>query len=77
MTIAFWNINNNSELADLLLSFVQENDVDILMLAESERKLNGKRNCLVDDILQDFNITQKSTCFAGGYVLNCYADTLN
>lgn len=35
MKIAFWNINNK-ELSDLLVEFVNENEVDILLLAEVE-----------------------------------------
>jgi exonuclease III len=59
MTIAFWNINNNTDLADLLIDFVQENDIDILLLAETHRNLKGNRKCEVDDVLNDFIIKSK------------------
>ncbi|WP_316846457.1 hypothetical protein [Pedobacter psychrodurus] len=54
MTIAFWNINNNTDLGDVLVDFVKENDVDILLLAESEKSKKNKRGTTVDDILLDF-----------------------
>lgn len=37
MKIAFWNINNK-DLSDLLVEFVNENEIDILLLAEVENQ---------------------------------------
>ncbi|MEN8927723.1 MAG: endonuclease/exonuclease/phosphatase family protein [Flavobacteriales bacterium] len=37
MKIAFWNINKK-ELSDLLVEFVNENQIDVLLLAEVEEK---------------------------------------
>lgn len=54
MVIGFWNINNNADLGDLLIDFVKEYSIDILLLAESEIDLGGKRTCLVDDVILDF-----------------------
>lgn len=60
MTIAFWNINNNTDLADMLIDFVKENDIEILLLAESQKSKKNDRGCTVDDILLDFIIKSKS-----------------
>jgi len=54
MVIAFWNINNNTDLGDVLVDFVKENDVDILLLAESDKNPKNKRTVTVDDIILDF-----------------------
>lgn len=54
MTIAFWNINNNTDLADILIDLVKENDVDILLLAETYKSKRNTRKAKVDDILLDF-----------------------
>lgn len=59
MVIAFWNINNNTDLVDLLVDFVKEQSVDFLLLAESDKNPKGKRNCTVDDIILDFLIKSK------------------
>jgi hypothetical protein len=59
MTIAFWNINNNTDLADILIDFVKENDIDILFLAEAQKTKKNKRKAKVDDILLDFIIKSK------------------
>ena len=60
MVIAFWNIDKNTEIGDTLIDFVKEKDIDILFLAETEKKTkNDKRNCKNDDILLDFIIKSK------------------
>ena len=60
MVIAFWNINNNTDLADLLIDFVKEYGVDILFLAESDYNPKSKRKTTVNDIVLDFIIKSKS-----------------
>jgi endonuclease/exonuclease/phosphatase family metal-dependent hydrolase len=67
MVIAFWNINNNTDIADLLIDFVKENEVDILLLAESEKKSNGSRATKVDDIILDFIIKTKKQTLVRDY----------
>src|SRR5262245_35275867 len=73
MTIAFWNINNNTDLADMLVDLVKENDIDILLLAESQKTKKNKRNCTVDDILLDF-ITKSKSRLAANYSIIPNAD---
>lgn len=69
MVIAFWNINNNTDLADVLLDLVKENDIDILLLAESHKSPNNKRGCVVDDILLDFITKSKSKLASTFYII--------
>ena len=66
MTIAFWNINNNTDLGDLLIDFVKENDVDILLLAESQKTKKNERGSKTDDILLDF-ITKSKVMLTSSY----------
>lgn len=64
MVIAFWNINNNTDLADLLIDFVKENSIDVLLLAEAEKNpKNKKRKPKVDDLFLDFQIKSKQQKF--------------
>ncbi len=46
MTIGFWNINNNTDLADILIDFVMENDIDILLIAEYQKSKKIKEDAL-------------------------------
>jgi len=52
MVIAFWNIDKNTHLGDVLIDFVKERDIDILFLAETKsKKKNGND---IDEIVFDF-----------------------
>ncbi len=59
MVIGFWNVNNNTDLSDVLIEFVKENSIDILLLAEADANKKGNRKCKVDDLILDFLIKSK------------------
>lgn len=60
MVIGFWNINNNTDLGDILIEFVKEYSIDILLLAEADLNPKQKRKFAVDDIILDFLVKSKS-----------------
>jgi hypothetical protein len=54
MVFAFWNVNNNTDLAENLIDFVREQSIDVLLLAESDPNPKNTSKYLVGDLILDF-----------------------
>ncbi|MBK9284037.1 MAG: endonuclease/exonuclease/phosphatase family protein [Sphingobacteriaceae bacterium] len=65
MVIGFWNIGNNTDIGDLLIEFVKENEIDILFLAET--KFKKERNTKCPDVVLDF-LTKSKILFSTPFV---------